>query len=340
MTIRVKIDELSRLPNALNCDFKDDFPLDAAHNYILSYFDNIKSTRLAEAYRLKTEIGNIPQTVAADAQTIEQLLTYLNNLINRIDKSLDKTEYCNSATPVIKAYLSDSNNKSIYINQYLTNILPNYIKVVIKTQLDQTNNVDDKSNNNKGRRKKSETTDRTNFHIAILRFQGKEEDKVKPDLYNKLENYFSAYPNGMTHARANMLPYDDRGRRVGTSRELMETALRETGNSSYFEHIRLIMARYWGWKLPDISQLEEKLMTNFDLTQKVFNSIKIERSSNLNIEFLLWKHLQAIGYICDREDFKIIKSSTILENYEVMWKAMVEGAQQLGAVMSYIPTIK
>lgn len=342
MAIKIKIDELSRLPNAFTCDFKDDFPLGSAHDYILSYFDSIRSTRLAEAYRLRLEISHLPKTVPADEHVIDQLLTYLNNLINRIDKSIDKNEYNNLAQPLVNAYLKelDSNNKLVYINKYLNIVLPNYIKVVVKAHVDQNSTIDDSKSNTRGRRKKSESTDRANFRTAILRFQGKEEDKIKPDLYNKLENYFAAYPNGMTHAKANAANFDEKGRKIGTSRELMETALRETGNSGYFEHIRLVMAKYWGWQLPDISQLEDKLMFNFDLTQKIFNDIKVGRSSNLNIEFLLWKHLQAIGYICDREDFKIIKSSTILEEYEVMWKAMVEGAQAAGAIMSYIPTVK
>lgn len=161
--------------------------------------------------------------------------------------------------------------------------------------------------------------DKENFVKSFMRFQGKQSNRFGSGLFDTLDAYFKSY-GLMTGEEVKKRPLDDRGRRVGTDKAMMYKALKETGNESLYEDINLLLHLYWGWTLPDISHLEEAILEDYEKSQRVYETIKNERSSCLNTQYRLFKHLQLLGYPCKTDDFKIIGTRDILEYHEMIWE--------------------
>jgi hypothetical protein len=163
-----------------------------------------------------------------------------------------------------------------------------------------------------------------NFRKVLMRFQGKQPNRPPVKLYEQLDEYFERICKPKC-IEIQALPITIEGKKKGTSRQMMFEALGETNNSAYYDDINLIMHNYWGWDLPDITELEEKIMEDYMTTQQVYNAIpNKDRNASLNIQFRLYVHLKAIGYPCTKEDFKIQTSRDSLEFHQEMWKIMCE----------------
>jgi hypothetical protein len=163
-----------------------------------------------------------------------------------------------------------------------------------------------------------------NFRKVLMRFQGKQPNRPPGKLYEQLDEYFTKIGK-LLGEEIRKLGLTSEGKKKGTSRQMMFEALGETNNSAYYDDINLIMHVYWGWELPDISELEDKIMGDYTATQQVYNSIpNKDRNASLNIQFRLFVHLKAIGYPCVKEDFKIQTSRDSLEFHQEMWKVMCE----------------
>lgn len=166
--------------------------------------------------------------------------------------------------------------------------------------------------------------DTDTFYKGLLRFQGKQNNRLPSNLFARLDAYFSGLglPTGdMIRA----LPVKN-NKKEGTSRAMMIKALQSEGFSDCYEDVNLICHLYWGWVLPDISHLEEGVMEDYIKTQKVFGLKKKGKKSSLNGEYRRFKHLELRGYPCDMEFFSLIKTRETLERTEQTWKEMCEGA--------------
>jgi len=167
--------------------------------------------------------------------------------------------------------------------------------------------------------------DRDNFYKALMRYQGKQPNRIRNDLTSILDNYFRLF--GLpTSEEVKKMPLTEKGTRGETTRELIYRALSETGNATYYEDVNLICHLYWGWTLPDISHLEDQIMDDYDKTQKVYESLPKNRKSNLNTQYRLFKHLQLRGHKCSIDDFKMVKTREILEYHDATWELMTMGA--------------
>lgn len=174
---------------------------------------------------------------------------------------------------------------------------------------------------------RNEYEDRENFYKTLLRFKGQQMVKLPKDLHEKLDEYFRSY-NLPTGEEIRRLPLNNRNQKDGTSRDLMFKALSDLRNlrySDYYEDINLICHNYWGWPLPDISHLEDILMDDYDASQQIYKEIRtehdwIKRTSCLNSQYRLYRHLKLRKYPCRMDDFKMIKTPRILEDYEAIWK--------------------
>ncbi len=172
--------------------------------------------------------------------------------------------------------------------------------------------------------------DRNNFLKLIMCFQGKEPDKPGPELYDALDAYFTKeeLPRiaNKYHSSEQIreLPMNEYGEKPGTSRLLMYKALKETGNANQYDHINIILHTYWGWKLHDITHLEDILMDDYDKFQKIYEMLPKDRKSSLNRHFRLYKHLLRRGYPCRSCEFKIPTTPDILEFHNTYWDKMCE----------------
>lgn len=177
--------------------------------------------------------------------------------------------------------------------------------------------------------------DRANFEKVVMRYQGKQHDKPPSDLYIVLNNYFNEkelinieidgkYVSvNSEYIKTNVL-LDENGEKPGTTRALMYKALKDTGNSSYYDHINLILHEMWGWELPDISHLEDQIMDDYDKSQRIYEALPKDRKSSLNSQFRLFKHLRRLGFPCKTRDFRIPATHDILEFHLNMWAKICE----------------
>lgn len=180
-----------------------------------------------------------------------------------------------------------------------------------------TENMSDQRNN---------YLDRENFVKALSKYQGKivPDKDVVDDVTKLLDIYFTSYgmePGELIRKK----PLNKRNRKDGTSKELMYQALSEI-NRPLYDFANYFCYVYWGWVLPDISHLEAQILQHYDMTQIVLDSLHKTRKSSLNTQFRLLKHLELVGYPCSIDDFRIIKTRTIIEEHDELWGKMCEGA--------------
>jgi len=171
---------------------------------------------------------------------------------------------------------------------------------------------------------KIDSRDRDNFHQTILRFQGKQEDKIPGELYKKLDEFFATMRIPSSDIVKEKKQKNEK-LNFTISRQLILDALKELKYSEYYKDLNLISYKYWNIQLPDITDLEKRLMDDFDLTQAEFEKIRKTKQSTLNSQYRLFKHLQLLNYKCDMDEFKMIKTRETLEKCEVLWEEMCKG---------------
>ena len=162
---------------------------------------------------------------------------------------------------------------------------------------------------------------RGNYYKAIIRFQGKQSNRLPKNLEETLDRYFTArdFPSGSRIREMPLLRY---GRRCEkTSSRWMYKALSDCGLSAYYEDWRLICKIYWGWELLDLGDKEDYLMELYDKTQRVLESIPNKvRKAALNVQFQLRGTLMGIGEEVINDDFKVIKTDDTIAEHERLWK--------------------
>lgn len=176
--------------------------------------------------------------------------------------------------------------------------------------------------------------DRANFKKVLMRYQGKQPDKPPSELYEKLEEYFisNQTPKIDTDSGRKFIspedirnmPVNSDGEKMGTSRSLMYKALKDTGNSDYYDHINIILNEVWGWSLPDVSHLEDQIIEDYDTSQRIYEMLPKDRKSSLNSQYRLYKHLRRLGHYCKTKDFRIPSTHDILEFHNIMWAKICE----------------
>ncbi len=200
---------------------------------------------------------------------------------------------------------------------------------VVRSRFYQDNTRTNNSGNN--------YEDRANFEKVVMRYQGKQPDKPPPELYIALHKHFTEkelpkidiHDDGLYQYISveyikNHIPMNTDGEKEGTSRSLMYKALKDTGNSNYYDHINLVLHEVWGWELPDINHLEDIIMDDYDKSQRIYEVLPKDRKSSLNSQFRLFKHLRRLGYYCKSRDFRIPTTHDILEFHENIWAKMCE----------------
>jgi len=182
---------------------------------------------------------------------------------------------------------------------------------------------------------RNEYSDRLNFEKAIDRYQGNQINKVPDDLYQSFNKHFTSQ-NFPAADEVKQLPANERGRRGSTTHRMLWDALAITGYSDYYEDSNLIGHNYWDWVLPNIKHLVEAMMSIYDKTQRVWNSIpNKERSSSLGTQYRLFKILELLGHECHFDEFKIAEGDS-LDLHEQYWKLMCEQANDVS--IYFIPT--
>lgn len=166
-----------------------------------------------------------------------------------------------------------------------------------------------------------------NFIRAFTRYQGLQQDIRDDSLYEDLDEYFKRYgrPSG---EEVRKLPLNAKGRRGDTNHKMLWDALSHIGRGLY-EDANLIGHNYWGWELPYVMPLKERIIEKYNKTQKVFYQIPPEercRVSSLGTQYRLWRHLQLEGHPCSMDEFRIAENPQSLLTHNKLWRLMCERA--------------
>jgi hypothetical protein len=190
--------------------------------------------------------------------------------------------------------------------------------------------LEEKINSNQNRINRSKASNKyndfDNFWKSFLRFQGRQIDKIPEGVYDDLDKYFiiNNFPIG---SEISKLDLDNRGRRIGSNLKLLRKALKQTGNSDFFKHERLIAQIYWGWKLADLSHLDDLITKHYHSTQTDYLALNKIRISSFGTQYRLIRHLQLVGYICKIDDFKLSLDTKSLEEQERLWLELCKNSK-------------
>jgi hypothetical protein len=306
--------------------------IEELENKIFSYNEDVnkkkyllKATNLLEAYK--------------KIKPISTIISFTNNSINDEIKCQETLEEQNYRHKIISEYLEIARkyikidlirkmppikdcclNPDIFTDESGSDVCNNcgLEKInIIKTQFYADSSRLNNSKNN--------YEDRNNFIKVLMRFQGKQINKPAKELYEELDKYFIS--RGLkTSEEYKSLPLLADGTKDGTSREMMIEALSNIGCSGHYDDINLICSIFFGWKLPDISHLEDDIMQDYDDFQKVYESLPdLEgRKSTLNSQWKLYILLLRRGYPCKSKDFKIPTTPSILEFHKIKTKKVYD----------------
>jgi hypothetical protein len=344
---------------SFNGTYSDDLDIISLHSEALNNFKKNKTIKINELQNsideIKNELDNI-EMYEIDRKLKSRRLTALLTELNGISSDKLRNEYSTKVKLIIEEYSSlprmknkisfkddiaefkrDSNSgrRQILIIQYL-NILRDYFTVDISRKINgifqikketQTSTIS--GNVNQETIQKSSHENRENFKKAIAKYQGKEDNRLPEDIYEKLDDYFKKYslPMGSEVRRCNVngnwhFRYKKGNVDIVLSKELLFKALTEIKYNEFYDSFYIICHRYWGWKLRDISDIEESILKDYDLKQPVYEKIKFKynkKISSINVWYDLYRLLKKHHHPCEVRDFKIVKTDEIIMVYEEIW---------------------
>ena len=165
-----------------------------------------------------------------------------------------------------------------------------------------------------------------NFKKALTRYQGLQSDVPDESIYDELDAYFKLHgcPTG---AHIRQLPLNEHGRRGDTNHRMLWDALSKIGRSEHYEDTNYIGHRYWGWVLPDVQGLQERIIDKYHKTQKEYFKIPPEirdRTSSLGTQYRLWRLLQLENHDRPRGEFRIAENQESFRTHDRLWKIMCD----------------
>lgn len=143
---------------------------------------------------------------------------------------------------------------------------------------------------------------KVHFRDCIKQYQGKQNCTIHPEVYEKLELEFQKHH----------LLLKDKGikkfKNITKNHILM--FLKELGYSNHYENVHLIHYVFTGKKPEDISDLEDKLLDDFDVLTDLYDKQfkHINRKNFINTQYVLYQLLLRHKHVCKKEEFIILKT--------------------------------
>ena len=163
----------------------------------------------------------------------------------------------------------------------------------------------------------------TTFIRELIQFQGLEKVFVDPEVYDKLDKYFTSI--GLPSAEViKTLPLDEYGKRQHTSLQTLLEGLKAIGYNTLYKNANIIGKNLWGWQLHDLKDKISIIIDDFNLIQKQYPKIDRQgRSSNICSQHRLLQQLRLRGIVVSVDDFKL-PGRGALEDSEDIWRKMIE----------------
>lgn len=313
------------------------------HTKVINLFEHDRYTPLVKKLELlkrkRLFATNLEEkTLDLEIVEIEKKFSYLSDLEQKKTLYLEEskniiTEFKNSGgdrfdTKTEKTVLKD------LLSRYIV-ILEKYVKVQV--------NYDQKKCKVcnsvcvcKNKKVRKDYEDEINFIKALNRFQGKQNKKINfPVIIKELDDYFKRYSKPVSDYIKKMPLNDDGYTRGNTSIAKLNEALIETKNTKLYEDINLLCHEYWGWELPNISEIYDTIISDYRITQAAYDRIEDKnRKSCLNLQYRIFKHLELRGFPVTKDNFKLPSTTDILKEHDLLWKIMCKESKLI-----FIPTI-
>jgi len=143
------------------------------------------------------------------------------------------------------------------------------------------------------------------FRDCINQYQGKQNVTIPNIVYQNLEEQFLLHGLIDTSKQG-------KDRFFNITKQHVHMFLKETGHAKHYENYLLIYNKLTGKPLPDISDIEQQILDDFDkltaLYDKKYKKQGIERKSFINTQYVLYQLLRRHKFSCKRDDFNILKT--------------------------------
>ena len=173
---------------------------------------------------------------------------------------------------------------------------------------------------------------RKNISEAFDRYCGRIEINFDIDqLLEKIDQYMVETGN-ITSEDAMELEKKANGTKEGTHLTIIGDALKDLGFSVYYNFSMVIAHRYWGWSYDNIYYVKEDFLKIYDKIQMEFNNIPPHirrRSSNLPVEYTLFKILQLMRFDCNIKNFKFSKNTNTLNDLDRIWEIICNNCRKI-----------
>lgn len=157
--------------------------------------------------------------------------------------------------------------------------------------------------------KKHFYTRKINFEDAITRFQALEDLVIPDQVYRQITHQLEL------HGLLVGTEHTDRSIRFSKlEKSHIRMFLKILDYSKYYENMNLIYYNLTGKQPPNLSQIRDKLLDDFDVLVKVYDEVIneekfISRKSFLSVQYVLYQFLQRYKFPCNKNDFTMLKTS-------------------------------
>jgi hypothetical protein len=186
--------------------------------------------------------------------------------------------------------------------------------------LSATNGRDMKGDDSSAGEDDATETDR--ISLILKRFQGK-QPPLPQSVYDSIESYLNSR-SVLKQSEIRELIQKDPTNRYGTSRALLQEAMRATHNERAYKDINAVAAYIWSWPLPVLTQnFEDLIISDYRKTQAYYPVIRGTRRSRINADYRLLRHLVTRGFWHQILE-ELIPSSTsdVVEFNSKAWESM------------------
>ena len=163
----------------------------------------------------------------------------------------------------------------------------------------------------------------THFRDAINNIQGKQNVKIKDEIYDILNQCVKQ------NKMSNVTP------------EHLLLFMKENGLSKYYDHVYLIHKRMTGIDCaPNISMYETELYIRHEMILPIYNEVKPKDKKNfINAHYVLLQILRQLGWEPHRTDYEILKTRDKLIEHDDTWLKICERLNSPQSPWVFYPTV-
>lgn len=147
---------------------------------------------------------------------------------------------------------------------------------------------------------------KVHFRDCINQYQGKQNCSIDQKVYDQLEDIFDRH-----HLLLGDKSVKREVRFAKITKEHILMFLKELDFPKHYENVTLIHYNMTGKKPDDISYLEDKLLSDFDILVETYDKNfknKVDRVNFISTQYVLYQLLQRHKHPCRKEDFVILKT--------------------------------